>query len=168
MPGAARVAADDPVPYIDGLVWGDIDLREVKAVMPDNLYWKLGAPTKDPDELAAREEESKRRNEQYGRVLSGDADESEVDAYYDYRERLSSDYLEIADYMRRRFDGSLSEEFAGMLELAVKLHSARLARLPAEREASLEHSRERAKVREDWKRQQEEFAKAAVPAAGAD
>ena len=53
---AARPSAEpDPVPYIEGQVWGDIDLREVQVVMPDNLYWQLGAPTKDPAVLEARE-----------------------------------------------------------------------------------------------------------------
>ena len=96
-------------------------------------------------------------------MLSGDASEDEVRAYYDYRKRLSTDYLEFADYMRRRFDSSLSDEFKSMLDLAVKLHTARLAQLPADREAALEHARERAKIREEWRRQQEEFGNATPP-----
>jgi len=155
---------EDRVPYIENWVWGDIDLRGVQAAMPDNLYWKLGAPTKDPAVLEAREQEKKQRNEEYGRVLSGDATEEEVNAYYAYRERLSTDFLEIADYMRRQFDSSASDELKGMLELAVKLHTARLAQLPADREAALEHSRAQAKAREEWRKQQEEFANAAPPA----
>jgi hypothetical protein len=167
VPSKTAAIPDEPVPYIPGLVWGDIDLRDVKAVLPDNLYWELGAPTKDPAVLEAREEEKRRRNEEYGRVLAGDASEEEVNAYYDYRERLSTDFLEIADYMRRRFDSSTNEEFLGMLELAVKLHTARLAQLPADREAALEHSRASAKAREEWQKQQADFA-SAVPAGPGD
>jgi len=151
---------EEPVPYIPNLVWGEIDLREAQAVMPDNLYWKWGAPTSDPDELAAREEEERRRNEEYGRVLSGDANEEEVDAYYDYRERLSTDYLEFAQWMRNRYADTLSEEFRGLLDLSIKLHAARLAQIPLDRERSLEHSRTQAEVRADWQRQQEEFGRA--------
>jgi len=165
---AERAMAEDPVPYIDGMVWGDIDLRDAKALMPDNLYWKLAAPTKDPAVLAEREADKKKRNEEYGRVLSGDASEEEVDAYYDYRERVSSDFLEMADYLRRRFDSSSNEELKGMLALAAKLHAARLAQIPADREAALEHSRQAEKAREEWRKQQEEFASsdAGDPGAG--
>ena len=156
---AARTppAAQEPVPYIEGQVFGDIDLREAREVMPDNLYWKFGAPTKDPAVLEAREQEKIRRNNEYGKVLSGDASEEEVRAYYDYRTRLSTDYLEFADFMNRRFRDSLSDEFKGMLDLSIKLHAARLAQIPGDLEAALEHSRAQAKVREEWRRQQDEF-----------
>jgi len=147
----------EEVPYIEGLVWGEIDLREAQAVMPDNLYWQEGAPTKDPAVLEAREQEKKRRNEEFGRVLSGDANEGEVDAYYDYRERLSTDYLEFAEWMHNRYADKISDEFRGMLELSIKLHKARLAQIPQDRDDALARSREREKIREDWRREQEEF-----------
>lgn len=157
--GATRpaVPAEEPPLYIEGLVYGDIDLREAKALMPDNLYWTLGSPTKDPEVLAAREAERKKRNEEYGRVLSGDANEDEVKAYYDYRRQLSTDYLEFSEFMARRFREHGNDQFVGMLELATKLHAERLAALPAEMEEALARAAERAKVREDWQRQKEEF-----------
>jgi hypothetical protein len=159
-PPAPRRAAppQDPVPYIEGELYGDLDLGEVRAALPDNLYWELGAPTKDPQVIEEREREKARRNEEYGRVLSGDASDEEVNAYYDYRERLSADYLEFADYVHRRFSDKLSDEFTGMLELAIKLNKERLAQIPADREDALERSRERAKIREQWQREQAEFA----------
>lgn len=161
-PQPARADRDakvpEEVPYIEGLVWGDIDLREAQAVMPDNLYWQQGAPTKDPAVLETREQEKKRRNEEYGRVLAGDASADEVNAYYDYRERLSSDYLEFSEWMLNRYGDTISDEFRGMLELAAKLHKARLAELPQDREDALARSREREKIREEWRREQEEFA----------
>lgn len=147
----------EEVPYIEGLVWGDIDLREAQAVMPDNLYWQQGAPTKDPAVLEAREQEKRRRNEEYGRVLAGDASEGEVKTYYDYRERLSTDYLEFSEWMLNRYGEKISDEFRGMLELSIKLHKARLAEIPQDREDALARSREHEKIREDWRREQEEF-----------
>src|SRR5205085_6743330 len=159
----APAAAEAPE-YIEGLVYGEIDLREAKALMPDNLYWKLGAPTKDEEVLAEREEERKRRNEEYGKVLSGDASEDEVKAYYDYKKKLSSDYLEFSEFMARRYRNSDNKEFVGMLELATKMHADRLKLLPDELEDALERSREHAKAREDWKKQKEEFGAAgAIP-----
>lgn len=153
-------AQDEPVPYIEGLVFGDVDLREARELMPDNLYWKLGAPTKDAAVLEEREQEKIRRNQEYGKVLSGDANEDEVRAYYDYRTRLSTDYLEFADFMNRRFGSSLNDQFKGLLELSIKLHTARLAQLPADLEEALARSRERARIREEWRQQQEEFGSA--------
>jgi len=158
-------AAQEPVPYVEGLVFGDVDLREARELMPDNLYWQTGAPTKDPAVLEAREQENRRRNEEYGRVLSGDASEDEVRAYYDYRKRLSSDYLEFADFMNRRFGNSVNDEFKGLLELSMKLHAARLAQIPADLDEALERARSREKIRQEWRREQEEFAD---PAAGSD
>jgi hypothetical protein len=152
-----KPAAEEPVPFIDGLVYGEVDLREARAVMPDNLYWQLAAPTKDPAVLEAREEERKRRNEEYGRVLSGDANEEQVNAYYDYREKISTDFLEFAEWMSNRYGEKVSDEFRGLLDLSVKLHKARLAEIPRDREDALARSREREKIRADWRREQEEF-----------
>jgi hypothetical protein len=143
--------------YIEGLVWGEIDLREAKALMPDNLYWKNGAPTKDPEVLAARDEERRRRNEEYGRVLAGDANEDEVRAYYDYKKKLSADYLEFSEFMSRRYRNSENKEFIGMLELAMKMHAQKLKDLEGELEASIQKSRDAARAREEWQRQKEEL-----------
>ncbi|HYB99207.1 MAG TPA: hypothetical protein VEC57_08730 [Candidatus Limnocylindrales bacterium] len=156
----AQAPAVEPPPYIDGWLYGDLDLREVQLVMPDNLYWELASPTKDEAVLEARAKEKARRNEEYGRVLAGDANEEEVHAYYDYRERLSTDFLEFADYVKRRFGDKVDERFAGMLDLAIKLHTARLAQIPNDRQMSIEHSRQRARAREEWQRQQAEFGDA--------
>jgi hypothetical protein len=154
---ARQAAVEEPVPYIENLVWGDIDLREAQAVMPDNLYWQLGAPTSDPEVLAAREEEKKRRNEEYGLVLSGDANAEQVDAYYDYRELISTDFLEFAEWMKNRYAGKINDEFEGLLDLSIKLHKARLAQIPADRQDAIQRSKEREKIREDWRREQAEF-----------
>lgn len=154
---ATPASVPQEVPYIEGLVYGEIDLREALALMPDNIYWTQGAPTKDPEVLAAREAERKRRNEEYGRVLSGDASEDEVRAYYDYKKKVSADYLEFSEFMARRYRNSDNKEFVGMLELATKMHAEKLQQLPAELEDALARARERAKIREDWKRQKEEF-----------
>jgi hypothetical protein len=151
------LAPADSVPYIEGLVYGDIDLREARAAMPDNLYWQFGAPTRDEEVLAARDEEKKLRNEQYGRVLAGDADEEEVRQYYDYRRRMSEDYYEFAEFMHRRHADNPDDRFVGMLELAMKMHLAKLAEIPREEERALEHARKAELARQDWERQKEEF-----------
>jgi len=158
-PVRTAAAPEEPVPYIEGLVYGEIDLREARELMPDNIYWQLGSPTKDPAVLAEREAEKQRRNEEFGKVQAGDASEDEVRAYYDYKTRLSQDYLEFSEFMARRYRESKNDQFVGMLELAAKMHAAKLTQLPGELEDALQRSREREKIREDWRRQQEEFGK---------
>lgn len=155
-PTAAPAEAPE---YIEGLVYGEIDLREARALMPDNMYWKFASPTKDEKILAERAEETRRRNEEYGRVISGDASEDEVKAYYDYRKRMASDYYEFAEFMSRRYKNSDNEQFRGMLDLAMKLNAQRLAQIPQELADALARAVDRAKVREDWQRQKEEFGK---------
>lgn len=167
-PRAAAAAGEDPVPYIEGLVWGDIDLREARELMPDNLYWKFGAPTKDEKVLAEREAEKARLNEQYGRVLSGDAGEDDVKAYYDHRRRLAADYVEFAEFMQRKLRDSSNEQLRGMIDLALKMNAEKLRLLPSELEDALARSRERAQIREDWRRQQEEFGGVGRPGDPAD
>src|SRR5262245_29379969 len=47
--------------------WASVDMNEVRKAMPANLYWKMSAPTKDPDVIRAREEERERWNAEYGK-----------------------------------------------------------------------------------------------------
>lgn len=162
-PRPAAAPGDDPVPYIEGLVWGDIDLREARELMPDNLYWKYGAPTKDEAVLAEREAEKKRRNEEYGRVLAGDASEDDVKAWYEQRRRLAADYVEFAEFMQRKLRDSSNEQLRGMMDLALKMNAEKLRQLPAEMEDALARSRERAQIREEWRRQQQEFGDVGQP-----
>jgi hypothetical protein len=62
--------------------FGGIDLEEVRAQLPDNLYWQTSAPTQDGRLLREREEEKARWNELYGKVLSGTGTEEEIRAFY--------------------------------------------------------------------------------------
>jgi hypothetical protein len=62
-----------------------VDLERLRARISDNLYWRLGAPSKDPQVLQARAEEEQRWNQLYGKVLSGTASEEEIRRYYDHR-----------------------------------------------------------------------------------
>src|SRR5690606_18462288 len=65
-----------------------VDLEALRARMPDNLYWLLGAPTDEPMVLQQRAEEEVRWNELFGKVQSGTASEEEIADYYDHRQRL--------------------------------------------------------------------------------
>ena len=71
--------------------WESVDMEAIRAALPDNTYWKMAVPTKDPAVLAEREKERQRWNVEYGKVLSNTATDEEIDAYYAERQRLSED-----------------------------------------------------------------------------
>ncbi len=79
--------------------WASVDFDAIHDALPDNTYWLMAAPTKDPEVVKFREEERARWNVEYGKVLSNSATEEEVDAYYAHREKLSQDYLEFIVYL---------------------------------------------------------------------
>jgi hypothetical protein len=136
-PGRARrhhrAPADSLVHYDDDAAaraWATVDMDEVRKAMPDNLYWKMSVPTKDPDVLRARDEERDRWNVEYGKVLSNTATAEEVETYYEHRRRLSNDYIAFAAFLLLRYGRTLPERDVALLKMAIKLHMARLEEIP--------------------------------------
>ncbi len=140
--------------------WSAVDLEEVRKAMPDNLYWKLSLPTKDPRVLEEREAERARWNVEYGKVLSGTASEEEIRAYYDQRGRLSSDYIEFATYLVDHYGETLPPRDVGLLKLAMRLHHARLQEIPRKIEEAFERKRAQDAAREAWLSDQAIFGNA--------
>src|SRR5262249_13041055 len=56
--GPDQVEDPDPA-YVAGDAY-PVDLVKLRAKLPDNLYWQLGAPTQDPQVLQVRAEEERR------------------------------------------------------------------------------------------------------------
>jgi hypothetical protein len=137
--------------------WQNVDLDEVRKALPDNLYWQLSAPTKDPQVVEWREAERDRWNTEYGKVLSGTGSEEEIRAYYDYRARLSSDYVEFATYLLDHYGDQLPDQDVGLLKLARRLHLARLEEIPRKVEEALERKHQQDAAREAWLADQAEF-----------
>jgi hypothetical protein len=132
-PGLASAGApDDPV-----------DLNRLRARLPDNLYWTLGAPTDDPAVLAARRERERRTNELYGKVQSTTATEEEIERYYAERRRVSEDYIRFAELVLAEYRDQLPEEHIGLYELSIRMHRARLDDNPRERQEALDRLRAR-------------------------
>lgn len=127
-----------------------VDLEALRAKMPDNLYWKLGAPTDDPLVLQQRAEEEERWNELFGEVQAGTAAEEEIREYYDHRRRLSEDYLAFATSVLDEHRGELPERDEGLYELSQKLHRKRLEEIPQKVEAALARKREQDERRAAW------------------
>jgi hypothetical protein len=151
-----------------GAAWSAVDMEEVRKAMPDNLYWKLSAPTQDPQVIEEREAERSRWNVEYGKILSGTASEEEIRTYYDNRARLSGDYIEFASYLVDHYEGTLSERDIGLLKLAIRLHRARLEELPRKIEEAFERKRQQDAAREAWLADQAIFGNANPDAAPAD
>ena len=137
--------------------WAVVDLHGLKTELPDNLFWKMAEPTKDPEVLRWREEERDRRNLEYGKVLSGTATKDEVDNYYAYRYRLSSDYVQFATYLLSDYGEKLPQRDVALLKLAIEMHMARLEELP--RQVSEAHERREAHdaARRAWLEDQKKF-----------
>ncbi len=138
-------------------------MEEIRRVMPENTFWKMAAPTQDERVIREREEERARWNVEYGKVLSGNASEAEILAYYAHRQRLSADYVEFTSYVLDHHGDDLSEQDIGLLELARRLHLARLAEYPKETQRAFERRVKQNEVREAWRRDEADFGAMAPP-----
>jgi hypothetical protein len=166
VPPAARGAKDeknplatlDPmVPQTPELSWDHVDLDAVRAVMPDNMYWRMSAPTKDPEIIRQREEERERWNVEYGKVLSNTATAEEIDAYYALRQRLMNDNIAFAGYLLAAYGQKLPEQDVALLKLAVKLNLARLEEIPRQITEAQQRREEHDAARRAWLEDQRAF-----------
>jgi hypothetical protein len=125
--------------------------------MPDNLYWQMAAPSDDLRVEREREEERDRWNVEYGKVLSGTGTEAEIQAYFAHRQRLSADYVQFVSYVLERHGEDLPEQDVGLLELARKLHLARLDEIPRKTQEAIDRKHQQDAAREAWLREEAEF-----------
>jgi hypothetical protein len=91
-------------------------------------------------------------------VLSGTATDEEIDAYFGHRHRLSRDYVEFTKYVLDHYRDDLSDQDVALLELAQKLHLARLAELPRKVVEAHERKRAQDEARAAWQADEAEFA----------
>lgn len=133
-----------------GKGWEGVDLDAVRAALPDNWYWKYGAPTDDEAVVAQRAAERERWNVEYGKILSGTGSEEEIRAYYDQRARLSGDYVEFATYVIDHYGEQLPERDVELLRLARRLHLARLEEMPRKIQEAIERKQVQDAAREAW------------------
>ena len=157
-------ATDDPTAAGEDMhdaiaeAWARVDLDEVRRAMPDNLYFKLSAPTQDETVEAERAAERARWNVLYGKMLSGTGTGDEIRSYYDQRARLSSDYLEFTTYLLDHYRDTLPERDVGLLELARRLHAARLQEIPRQVEEAFARKRRQDEARAAWLAGEADFA----------
>lgn len=144
-PASAAPADDDAGAY-------PVDLEHLRAQLPDNLYFRLGAPTDDPALLQERADEERRWNDLHGKIQSNTATEEEIRSYYDHRRELSEDYLEFASLVLEEYGDKLPERDRGLYELSIKMHKKRLEEIPRNIEDALARRSAHEKKREEWLR----------------
>ena len=106
-----------------------VNLDALRARLPDNRYWALGAPTSDPAVARARAERARRDNTAFGRIQANEATPEEIRAYYAERRSISKDYLELAQLVLAEQGDRLPARDRGMFELSATLHRARLQQI---------------------------------------
>ncbi|WP_437832658.1 hypothetical protein [Sorangium sp. So ce1153] len=129
-----------------------VDLERLRAQLPDNLYWQLGAPTDDPRELQARADEQERWEGLFGKVQSNTASEEEVLRYYEHSRRVSEDYIQLASVVLAQHGDALPERDRGLYELSIEMHSSRLAEIPRQIEGALARKEAQDRARDEWRR----------------
>jgi hypothetical protein len=127
-----------------------VKMEELRARLPGNLYWEMDAPTEDPQVLQQRAEAQRKWNELFGKVQSGDATEEEIHRYYDYRRKLSEDYIAVATLMLTEHGDQLPERDKGLLGLSIQMHQDRLKAVPRQVEEALARKQLQDKRREEW------------------
>lgn len=162
-PGSGVLAPPPAAPQDELVPGSGIDLESVRAALPDNLYWELAAPTQDPRVLAERERERARWEEAFGRVQAGDASKEEIEAYFDHRQRLSSDYVRVVDYLLEHHEADLSEEHLALLHTARRLHLARLEEIPRRLQEAYDRGKAQEEARAAWREQQRELEAEETP-----
>lgn len=140
--------------------WALVDMEEIRQAMPYNLYWEQAAPTDDARLVRQREEDRERWNVEYGKVLSGNATEEEIQAYYAYRQKLFADYVEFVSYVLDHYQDELPEQDVGLLELARRLHLARLEEIPRRIQEATERKQQQDAAREAWLADEADFESA--------
>ncbi|ATB27050.1 hypothetical protein [Melittangium boletus] len=129
-----------------------VDLTRLRERLPGNLYWRMGAPTEDPNLLRWREEEEQHWNRLNGKVLSNTATEEEIHAYYAHRRRVSEDFMAFALLVLQEYGDRLSEPERGLYEQSIRMHRARLEELPQQLEEALTRKRFQDPRRTAWNR----------------
>ena len=131
-----------------------VNLARLRERMPDNLYWKLGAPTEDPEVLRERESEERRWNTLFGKVQSNTATEAEIQEYYAHRRQVSEDFIAFARAVLDEYGAQLPEQERGLYELSIRMHTTRLQEMPGQIDDALARKHAQDGRREQWQRAQ--------------
>jgi hypothetical protein len=130
--------------------WSKVDLEALQSDMPDNLYWLLAAPTSDSVVQEQRKEIKEFWQQQYAKVLSNQATEEEIRAYYEHRNQVSTDYIKFSTSLLNRHSKDLPERDYHFQVLARNIHLVQLEELPKKLQKALENRADFQKRRNEW------------------
>lgn len=150
--GEPDAGSASPAPSFEAAREPPVNLEKLREQMPDNLYWELGAPTKDPELLERREEQARRWNALLGKVQSNTATEEEIHQYYDHRRAVSEDFIAFASRVLQEHGARLSEQERGLYELSIQMHRTRLEEIPRQEDDALARKALQDRRREQWLR----------------
>lgn len=128
-----------------------VKLEALRARMPDNLYWRVAAPTTDPEVLAARAARERNLEAVRGRITAGEASEAEIRDYFDERRRESRDFVAVAREAVTTYGDQLTDRDRGLFELGAKLHEAKLGEIDRSIADALERKRVQDERRAAWR-----------------
>jgi hypothetical protein len=131
-----------------------VNLEALRARLPDNLYWQLGAPSEDAEILARRADEEERLAQLFGKVQSNAASEEEIQRYYDTRRRISEDYVQFASLVLEEYGSELPDQDRGLYELSIKMHKGRLMEIPRQTQEALARKKVADQRRDEWRKSQ--------------
>lgn len=132
------------------LAFAQIDLEALKAEMPDNLYWEMGAPTQDEAVKAMRKEKRDHWRQQANKISANQASEEEIRDYYEHQNTLSEDYVAFTAEVIKRNGHELPDTDYQMLTLAAKMHLNRLQEIPAQLARSLDQRQQFQDRKAEW------------------
>lgn len=128
-----------------------VKLDALRARMPDNLYWRVAAPTNDPELLAARAARERDLEARRGRITAGEASEQEIRDYFDERRRESQDFVALAREALTRYGDELTDRDRGLFGLGAKLHEEKLAEIDRSIADALARKRVQDERRAAWR-----------------
>jgi hypothetical protein len=114
-----------------------VQLDALRAQIPNNRYWAMGAPTSDVAVAKVRAARAEQDNRELGRITANEASPEEIRAYYTERRAISKDYLELAELVLKQLGDTLPERDRGMFELSANLHRARLQQIERDQSDAL-------------------------------
>jgi hypothetical protein len=161
-PPAAPASADTHAPSLSELVegafpatdpawaWDKVDMAALEQQLPDNLYWEMAIPSDDELVQELRRETRAYWERQRAMVAANTATELEINDYYDYQQRLSSDYIAFAETLLNNYKSELPARDVQLMGLAKAMHSTRLKEYPAARQKALQRSALQQQERQKW------------------
>ncbi len=123
------MAGSEAAEHIGSAAPYPVQLDALRARIPNNRYWALGAPTSDPAVAKLRAARAEQDNRALGRITANEATPEEIRAYYAERRAISKDYLEVSELVLKEQGDTLPERDRGMFELSANLHRSRLQQI---------------------------------------